>query len=474
MEHDSERVQATLLGDWDAFSAIVRKYANVMHAVAYEVVRDYHIAQDIAQEVFLKAYMNLHTLQNPEKLGSWLYSITRRVSLNVRRKEVLHTPLEDAFDMQSGQSVEEHVIQRDLRRHILDALNSLNEPQRLASMLYYVGGFTIKETAEMLDISVDAAESRIRRSRHSLKKELFVLMDDLKKKDTFEHNIEREVMRSIVPRIATIELPVSDLRRAVDWYGEMLGAKLQGEWNDDWTAAMLHFQGGSGAIGVPSIYLVKTDDKRRLTFKNTRHGYVQSVIDLYTHDLRGYYHYLEQHGVDLNEVDWEQEPDRQGFGFRDCDGNSLGVCNVDLTDQGDGNQDIPKEHPYVWCVASVEIPVRNLQKAIAWYTETFGMKVLGAPIGDWESAMLYLDEGERLGVPNFYLVETEDEQRLTFLNTYTNVTHSVIDFYSANVEPIIAGLRNRGVKMNGSSGFFDPDGNSLAISHIVHQGQLKS
>src|SRR5690554_1523859 len=115
VEHDSERVHATLLGDWDAFGAIVRKYANVLHAVAYEVVRDYHIAQDIAQEAFLKAYMNLHTLQKPEKLGSWLYSMTRHLSLNVRRKQGIHIPLEDAFDMQSDQSVEELVVQRDLR-----------------------------------------------------------------------------------------------------------------------------------------------------------------------------------------------------------------------------------------------------------------------------------------------------------------------------------------------------------------------
>ncbi|MFC5404325.1 sigma-70 family RNA polymerase sigma factor [Cohnella soli] len=471
---DIERVQAALLGDWEAFGAIVRKYANVVHAVAYEVVRDYHTAQDIAQEAFLKAHMNMHSLKNPEKLGSWLYSIVRRLSLNALRTEGRYTSLEAAFDLQTGQSVEELVLQRDVRRKVFDALNSLKEPQRLASTLHYVGGFTIKETAEILDISIDAAESRIRRSKDSLKKELFVLMDGLMKNDGFEQNIEREVLRAIVPRIATIEIPVFDLRRAVEWYGDMLGAKLQGEWNDEWKSAMLHFQGGSGAIGVPSIYLVKTEDKRRLTFKNTRHGYIQSVIDLYTHDLKGYYRFLKERGVDVNEIDWEQEPNRQGFGFRDCDGNSFGVCNVELTGQGGGSQETPKAHPFVWRVAGVEIPVTDLKKAVAWYTVTFGMKVLGEPEGDWEAAMLYLDGGERLGVPNFYLVETQDEQRLAFVNSYANVTHSVIDFYTANVEPMLTGLRTRKVKMNGASGFFDPDGNSLAICSAVHRGQVSN
>lgn len=474
MSDDNEWVRAALIGDWEAFAAIVRKYANVLHAVAYEVVRDYHTAQDIAQEAFLKAYTNLHALQQPEKLGSWLYSIVRRLSLNALRTKGRHntSSLEAACDLQTGPSVEELVLRRDARRAVFDALNSLNEPQRLASTLYYAGGFTIKETAEMLNISVDAAESRIRRAKDSLKKELFMLMDDLNRKDGFEQTIEQEVMRAIVPRIATIELPVSDLRRAVDWYGEMLGAHPQGEWNDAWTAAMLHFQGGAGALGVPSIYLVKTADKRRLTFRNTRHGYMQSVVDLYTHDLQGYYRFLQERGADVNEIDWEAEPHRQGFGFRDCDGNSFGVCNVELTGQGGGNREIPTAHPFVWRVAGVELPVQNLKKAVAWYTETFGMKVLGEPEGDGEAAMLYLDGGERLGVPNFYLVETQDERRLAFVNTYTNVTHSVIDFYSAHVEPMLAGLRGHKVKMNGVSGFFDPDGNSLAVCSAVHQGQV--
>ncbi|MGG4036505.1 sigma factor, partial [Paenibacillus cisolokensis] len=93
---DNELVRATLHGNWEAFGAIVRKYANVLQAVSYEVVRDYHTAQDVAQETFLKAYMNLHTLQKQEKLGSWLYSIARRLSLNARRAKGRHESLEDA------------------------------------------------------------------------------------------------------------------------------------------------------------------------------------------------------------------------------------------------------------------------------------------------------------------------------------------------------------------------------------------
>lgn len=472
MSDDNERVRAALLGDWVAFGAIVRKYANVLHAVAYNVVRDFHMAQDISQETFLKAYMNLHTLHEPERLGSWLYSIARRLSLNALRVKGPHLSLDDAGELLAAESVEDTVIRRDVRRQVFDAINSLKEPQRLAAMLFYVGGFSLKETADILDISVAAAESRIRRSKDSLKKELIAVMEHMLKKDGYEQNVEREVMRALIPRIATIEIPVSALRKAIDWYGEMLGATLQGEWNDTWTTAMLHLHGGAGSVGVPSIYLVETKDTRRLAFRNTRHSYVQSVIDLYTHDLKGYYRFLRDRGVDVNAIDWDREPHRQGFGFRDCDGNSLGACHVNYSGQGGGNTEVPEEHPFVLRVANVEIPVKDLRKAVAWYCAAFGMKVLGRPEGDSGAAMLYLDGGERLGVPNVYLVETADEQRLAFVNTLTDVTHSVIDFYTANVEPMLTGLRARGVQMNGISGFFDPDGNSLAVCSAVHLGQV--
>ncbi|MDB5053710.1 MAG: polymerase sigma factor [Bacilli bacterium] len=415
----------------------------------------------------------MHTLQNPERLGSWLYAIVRRLSLNALRVKAQNSPLEEAAHLQSYEWVEELVLQRDMQRQIYEALNMLEETQRLAITLYYIGGLTIKETAAFLNISVDAAESRIRRSRISLKKELIILMEHISKKDELKQNIEREVMRALVPRISTIEIPVSDLRRAVDWYGDMLGAKLNTEWQDNWTSAMLHLQGGEGMIGVPSLFLVQTEDKRRLTFHNTKHSYIQSVIDLYTNDLQGYYHYLKDRDVDVNEIDWIKEPQRIGFGFRDLDGNSLGVCNIELTGQGGGLTINPDAHPYIWRVAGVEIPVSDLKKAVVWYAEIFGMKVLGELKDDWEAAMLYLDGGERIGVPNFYLVETADEQRLAFVNSNTNITHSVIDFYSSNVNLMLTDLRVRKVQLNGTSGFFDPDGNSLAVCNAVHQGQVQ-
>ncbi|RJE86204.1 hypothetical protein D3P07_19200 [Paenibacillus sp. 1011MAR3C5] len=290
------------------------------------------------------------------------------------------------------------------------------------------------------------------------------MMDEAKRANGSEAEPDQAERRWHVSGLAAIEIPVSSLRSSMDWYGEMLGAKPEALWQEGDRFAMLHFRDNPVAAGSPALYLVETDDKARLTFNSTRYGYTHSVVDLYTHDLQGYYSFLRERHADVNEVDWEKEPYRQGFGFRDMDGNSLGVCKAEHAEGNDRAQlDGFKGHSYIWGVAGVEIPVTDLRKSIEWYTSVFGLRLLDEPSGNGESAMLYLNEGGRLSGPYIYLVETEDERRLAFRQSDTKVVHSVIDFCTDHVESMLEQLRGRGIQMNGISGFYDPEGNSLAI-----------
>ena len=79
MNHnDVELIQHILEGDDDAFSSLVRKYRKQVHALAWRIVGDFHIAEEITQDAFLKAYMELATLKEPQRFGSWMSVITRR------------------------------------------------------------------------------------------------------------------------------------------------------------------------------------------------------------------------------------------------------------------------------------------------------------------------------------------------------------------------------------------------------------
>ncbi len=449
---------------------------RMFYFVAHQITGDFHLAQDIAQETFIKAYRSLHTLKRPERLGSWLYAIVKRLSLNAVRGRGNLSPLSDFPDIPDAEPLEARIDRNDVRRQVRRALGRLDEASRQIVTLYFFGDLTMKEISRMLDMSEAAVESRLRRAKHHLKKGLLYMMEETKKSSRLDERFEESVMRQLVPRIAAIEIPVSDLRRAVAWYEKMIGAKAPAGHGDG--SAMLFLRGGAGGVGIPSLYLVETKDANRLEFRNTRHGYVQSIIDFYTHDLRGYYRFLRDNGADVNEVDFDSEPNRQGFGFRDPDGNSLGVCNVVLDGQTAGassdHRIVGKTggHQYISRIASIEIPVANLKQAVNWYSRILGLKLFGDIRNEAETAMMYLSGGDRIGVPCVYLVQNDDPQRIVFVNTKTGITHSVFDFYVRDVGSFLEGLRAGGVAINGASGFFDPDGNSLAVCDALFPGQV--
>ena len=117
-------------------------------------------------------------------------------------------------------------------------------------------------------------------------------------------------------RLVTIEVPVLDLERAVAWYQRALGLKK--EWSDG-RRAMLRIPGGQ------SLFLVETNDARRLAFSCTSTGIVHSVIDFLVADLAAFHAHFRSLKTGVEEL----KPGAVGFGFRDPDGNRLGACRLE-------------------------------------------------------------------------------------------------------------------------------------------------
>ena len=93
--NDVELIQRVLEGDDDAFSMLVKKYQKQVHALAWRKIGDFHIAEEITQDTFLKAYKKLATLKEPQRFDSWLYVIAaNRCSSWLRKKRLWTRPLE--------------------------------------------------------------------------------------------------------------------------------------------------------------------------------------------------------------------------------------------------------------------------------------------------------------------------------------------------------------------------------------------
>ena len=204
---DIQLIQRVLEGDDAAFSALVRKYQKSVHALVWRKIGDFHIAEDITQDTFLKAYQKLSTLKKPQRFASWLYVIAaNHCSTWLRKKRLWTQPLEDTNGAQlekatySGYVVAENErtaaeAQREVVRRLLA---KLQESERTVITLYYLGEMTYEEISEFLGVSVAAIKNRLYRARNRLKKEEPMIREALGNfqiTPNLTENIMREVSR---------------------------------------------------------------------------------------------------------------------------------------------------------------------------------------------------------------------------------------------------------------------------------------
>ena len=177
---DTQLIQRVLEGDDTAFSALVRKYQRSVHALVWRKIGDFHIAEDITQDTFLKAYQKLSTLKKPQRFASWLYVIAaNHCSTWLRKKRLWTQSLEDTNSAQlekatySGYVIAENerTTAEAQREVVKKLLAKLQESDRTVITLYYLGGMTYEEISEFLGVSVAAIKNRLYRARNRLKKE---------------------------------------------------------------------------------------------------------------------------------------------------------------------------------------------------------------------------------------------------------------------------------------------------------------
>ena len=177
---DVELIQRVLGGDENAFAILVRKYQKPVHALVWRKIGDFHIAEEITQDAFLKAYKELATLKKPHRFARWLSVIATRGCIAWLRKKRLSTQsLEDTSHAQlekatySGYVIQENEqMTAEAQREVVEKLLAkLRENERTVITLHYFGEMTHEEISEFLGTSVGTIKSRLRRAQQRLKRE---------------------------------------------------------------------------------------------------------------------------------------------------------------------------------------------------------------------------------------------------------------------------------------------------------------
>ena len=187
-ENDAQLIDDILSGDDAAFNTLVHKYQKGVHALAWRKIGDFHYAEEIAQDTFLKAYKNLPTLKDPNQFAGWLYVIANRLCINwIQRNKSAMQSLEDTPVREIEQSSYTHYVSQqrearatedryDLAKKILE---KLPESERTVMTLYYLGEMTTKEIGRFLGVSVNTITSRLQRARRRLQEDQELLIQEV-------------------------------------------------------------------------------------------------------------------------------------------------------------------------------------------------------------------------------------------------------------------------------------------------------
>ena len=204
---DTQLIHRVLNGDENAFSALVEKYQRQVHALAWRKIGDFHIAEEITQDTFLKAYQKLRTLKKPQRFASWLYVIAaNRCNTWLHKKQLRAQLLKNKGRTRPEKpSYSEYVVEENerisveaQREVVKKLLAKLEESERTVMTLHYFAEMSCTEIGAFLGVSANTVKSRLRRARQRLKQEeplIREVLDNFQISPNLTETIMREVSR---------------------------------------------------------------------------------------------------------------------------------------------------------------------------------------------------------------------------------------------------------------------------------------
>jgi RNA polymerase sigma-70 factor (ECF subfamily) len=168
-----------------SFRTLVEQHKKRVYYLALDLTGHHHDAEDLSQEVFIKAHRNLDSFRGDASFFSWLYRITVNTYLNKKRKKaVSHMTLWDDFEhitqgagAPSGPDTETE--RSAMQAHIDASLEVLSENERSAFVLKHYHGYKIREVAEMMEVAEGTIKSHLYRATRKLRDELAFYQDEL-------------------------------------------------------------------------------------------------------------------------------------------------------------------------------------------------------------------------------------------------------------------------------------------------------
>jgi RNA polymerase sigma-70 factor (ECF subfamily) len=178
-----KRIKQVIKGDQDAFADIVEIYSNSIFQLGYRMLGNRHEAEDIAQEAFIRAYVNIKSFNQDLKFSTWLFRIATNLCIDrIRKKkpdyyldaEVSGTDGLTMYSQLSSNSPlpENELESLELHETVQKEILKLPEKYRSVIVLKYMEELSLNEISEILDMPLGTVKTRIHRGREALRQQL--------------------------------------------------------------------------------------------------------------------------------------------------------------------------------------------------------------------------------------------------------------------------------------------------------------
>lgn len=171
---DIEVIQEAYKGQSEAFDYLVKKYWNWAANIAYGIINDYSVAQDVVQEAFLQAWQKLDQLAEPDKFKQWLRRIVINQAIMYLRRRKPTVSLENMEDpgIACYEKTQMDTAEQEDIKSVHKAMQNLGVRHRLLMTLFYIDGLSQRDIANLLEISESTVKSRLHDARAKIRKEI--------------------------------------------------------------------------------------------------------------------------------------------------------------------------------------------------------------------------------------------------------------------------------------------------------------
>ena len=181
MNHQTDQIiiNKVLAGELSAYSELVNRYSSMVFTLAYNIILNREDAEEIAQDVFVKAFTSLSSFKQQSKFSTWLYRIVVNTALNKKKLHKLVT-----IDIEEQVTVDELTYDyalpqydhKDMKQFVQAAVSALPDNERICITMFYLNELSVNEIGELTGITIANIKVLLHRGRKHLYNKLDKLL----------------------------------------------------------------------------------------------------------------------------------------------------------------------------------------------------------------------------------------------------------------------------------------------------------